>query len=160
MNKKPRKFNEAKVLELREKGVSIPDIAKQEGVAPSTIYRFLEAETEDYQKLERFKSNKLRILQQLQSRKADVQLKILERLPDEEIDKFTNSEKKEFLRVLCTSQAIDHDKERQLTEGRDITKISDKELEKRLLRALFSRPHLVAEVFKAFGAEIPAQIQV
>jgi transposase len=115
MSKNPRKFNEAKVLELREKGVSIPDIAKQEGVAASTIYRFLEAETDDYEKLERFRGNKVRILQQLQSRSAEIRLRILNSLSDEDLGKFTTAEKKELLRVLCTAQAIDHDKEAQLT---------------------------------------------
>lgn len=112
-----RKFNEAKVIELREKGLSIHDIAKQEGVAASTIYRFLDAQTEDFERLERFTGNKVRILQQLQSRSAEIRLRILESLSDDDLDGFTTAEKKELLRVLTTAQAIDHDKETQLTGG-------------------------------------------
>ena len=39
--RKPRKLDRAKVVELAEQGLKTVDIAKHQGVAPSTIFRFL-----------------------------------------------------------------------------------------------------------------------
>jgi hypothetical protein len=55
--RKPYKVKPDQVLQLMDKGVSIPTIAKVQGVAPSAIYRFLERIGKEKQELDNYKNN-------------------------------------------------------------------------------------------------------
>lgn len=77
-HRKPRKLDEKKVLELREQGLPVTDIAAHQGVVPSTIWRFLDKTSAAHQELETFKTNRANVFADLQNKAMKLQHAVIE----------------------------------------------------------------------------------
>lgn len=118
-----RKLDRKKVLELHERGLSNPEIAKHEGVAPSTIWRFLQQTKPEKQALEQFKANRADVLARLQAKSLDAQERIIDTLDDGVLNAMSPSQKSGLLFALNAQHGTSYDKER-LERGESTSNIS------------------------------------
>ena len=58
----PRKLNRAKALHQAARGMSNPEIAKQQGVNKSTVFRFMQRMRPEQQAVEQFKAGRADVL--------------------------------------------------------------------------------------------------
>jgi IS30 family transposase len=110
--RKPRKLDRAKVVELAEQGLKTVDIAKHQGVAPSTIFRFLQHNEPDRHALEVFKKDRGDVFARLSMKSLGVQDKILDTLDDRIITTLKPHEKGSLLHALNIQAGTLYDKER------------------------------------------------
>lgn len=110
--RKARKLNRQKVLELAEQGMSTTDIAQHQGVDRSTVWRFLELANPERQALEHFKQHRGDILARLCGKSLEVQEKILDSLDDGVISALNPHQKSGLLAVLNSQSGTLFDKER------------------------------------------------
>ena len=80
IQRKARKLDRRKAIELHAKGLSTQEIAQHQGVAPSTVWRFLERTKPEQQALERFKSVRADEMANLQGKAVQVQHLALDRM--------------------------------------------------------------------------------
>jgi len=120
--RKARKINRQKVMQLTAQGLSAVDIAKHQDVAPSTITRFLQAYQVDKGALEQYKAGRADILAWLQGRNLKVQTELLERL-DGLPEALTPQQICGLLFALNTQHGTLFDKER-LERGQSTQNIS------------------------------------
>lgn len=123
----PRKLDRQKVQELRAKGLSVVDIAKHQGLAHTTVLRFLQRTEYEKKQLEKFKANRADEFANLQGKAIAVQHKILDTL-DSEIEQgmlstLNANEKARLLDALNNVQGTIYDKER-LERGESTQNIS------------------------------------
>src|SRR5215472_19296463 len=109
--RKARKLDRPKVLELAQQGMSTGDISKHQRVAPSTIFRFLHQTEPERQALEHFKKNRADVLARIQAKSLDVQERIIDSLKDPVIDALTPSQKTGMLTALNVVHGTTFDKE-------------------------------------------------
>jgi|CXWL01.1.fsa_nt_gi IS30 family transposase len=126
--RKARKLDRKKVVELRTKNLSVEEIAKHQGVAPSTVWRFLQRTAPERQALETFKSNRADELANLQGKAMDVQHRVLDciaaDLQDEAIaGALSPSQKTQYLNAAAMVGGISFDKER-LERGESTSNVS------------------------------------
>ena len=107
-----RKLDRAKVLALAEQGLSTPDIAKHQGVAPSTVFRFLQQTMPERQALEAFKNERGDVFARLSAKSLDLQEKIVDTFDDGIIGTLTPSQKSSLLMTLNVQAGTLFDKER------------------------------------------------
>jgi hypothetical protein len=123
----PRKLDRAKVQELHAKGLNTVEIAKHQGVNPSTVWRFLERTKPEVQALERFKSGRADALAALGADALEVQnlaLKALKhRLGDGISSALEPGQITKILQAAAMAHGIGFDKER-LERGESTANIS------------------------------------
>lgn len=107
-----RKLNRAKALQQADRGMSNPEIAKQQGVASSTVFRFMQRIKPERQALEQFKAHRADVLARLQAKSLDAQERILDTLDDGVIVALTPSQKSGLLMALNAQHGTSFDKER------------------------------------------------
>ena len=119
----PRKLDRAKVVELAEQGLKTIDIAKHQGVAPSTVFRFLQQTEPGRHALETFKKDRADAFARLSMKSLDVQDKILETFDDRLIATLQPHQKGSLLHALTIQFGVLYDKER-LERGQSTGNIS------------------------------------
>ncbi len=108
-----RKIDREKVLELRGQGLAVTDIATHQGVAPSTIWRFLDRTKPQQEALERFKTGRADIFAEVQAKSLHVQNRILDSLQaDGVVEALTPHQKGGLLHSVNTVFGTVYDKER------------------------------------------------
>jgi len=110
-----RKLDRAKVAELAEQGMSTADIAQHQGVAPSTVFRFLQQSTPERHALETFKKERGDVFARLAMKSLDLQEQIMDTLDHQVLAALKPSEKNGLMQTLGVSAAILFDKERLQT---------------------------------------------
>jgi Homeodomain-like domain len=120
---KPRKLDQQKVLDLHARGFSAPEIAQQQGVAHSTIWRFLERMRPELGAVDAFKNNRADVLARLQAKSLAAQERILDTLDDGLVSALTPSQKSSLLIALNAQNGTLFDKER-LERGQSVHNIS------------------------------------
>ncbi len=108
-----RKIDREKVLELRGQGLAVTDIATHQGVAPSTIWRFLDRTKAQQEALEQFKTGRADVFAQVQAKSLHVQNRILDSLEiDGVLEALTPHQKSGLLHSVNTVFGTAYDKER------------------------------------------------
>ncbi len=120
--RKARKINRQKVMQLSAQGLSAVDIAKHQEVSPSTITRFLQAYQVDKDALRQYKEGRADILAWLQGRNLKIQTELLSRL-DGLPEALTPQQICGLLFALNTQHGTLFDKER-LERGQSTQNIS------------------------------------
>jgi IS30 family transposase len=145
--RKARKLDRAKVIELAEQGLSTADIAKHQGVAPSTVFRFLQQTEPERLALEAFKQRRADVFDRLSAKSLDAQERIIDTLDDALIGALTPTQKSGLLMTLNVQAGTLFDK-RRLEEGKSTENVgilgklilqSEQELGK---PAKLAKPHL------------------
>jgi len=106
-----RKLNRARALEQASRGLSNPEIARQQGVNKSTVFRFMQREKPQRQAVELFKLRRADILARIQAKSLDVQEQILDTL-DDVVSALTPSQKSGLIMSLNAQHGTAFDKER------------------------------------------------
>ena len=117
------KLNRKVVLALSEKGFSTADIARHQGVAPSTIWRFLQRAAPERLAVKSFKGGSSDTFVRLQMKSLDAQERLLDSLTDEVLAALTPHQKSGLLHSLNAQSGTLHDKER-LETGRSTANVS------------------------------------
>ncbi|MCS6304901.1 MAG: helix-turn-helix domain-containing protein [Nitrospira sp.] len=120
---KARKLNRKQVLDLHARGFSAPEIAQQQGVAHSTVWRFLERMKPEIGAVEIFKQNRADVLARIQAKSLDAQERIIDTLDDGLLAALTPSQKSSMLIALNAQSGTAFDKER-LERGQSTANIS------------------------------------
>lgn len=120
---KPRKINRKKVLDLHARGFSAPEIAQQQGVAHSTVWRFLERMKPEIGAVEEFKKNRADVLARIQAKSLDAQERIIDTLNDGVLSALTASQKSAMIIALNAQSGTAFDKER-LERGQSSSNIA------------------------------------
>jgi IS30 family transposase len=107
-----RRLDRAKALEQANRGLSNPEIAKQQGVAPSTVFRFMQRQGPERHAVKQFRAGRADVLARLQVKSLDAQERILETLNDAVIGALTPSQKTGLLMALNAQHGTLFDKER------------------------------------------------
>ncbi len=105
-----RKLDAGKVLELAQKGVSQTDIAKSQGVAVSSVSRFLDKHGPEARALAEYKDNRMDWLHALSKQGSEILFRLLDSIASEDLEKTSLAERKELVRVLGTLFGIAQDK--------------------------------------------------
>jgi predicted transcriptional regulator len=108
----PRKLDRTKTAELAEQGMSTADIAQHQGVAPSTVFRFLQQTTPERQALERFKKERGDVFARLAGKALNLQERIVDTFDEAVISALKPSEKGNLIHQLGIAAAVHYDKER------------------------------------------------
>ena len=111
------KVDTEKVKKLAEKGVSSKDIAKSQGCTRQYVETVLKRYDVEKQEVDDFRNVQGDLLAHLQMASTEMQIKVLNSMPDSEIKVMTNNEKRALLHTLATTQGIHFDK-LALLEGR------------------------------------------
>jgi transposase len=101
--KESRKIDDDKVIELLEKNVSPKDIAQNQNVALSTIYRFIEKVSPKNKELERFKKNKATYLSDLNAKQHEILNLLYQDIIDtlrEDIKSYSANEKRALIHSI------------------------------------------------------------
>lgn len=120
---KARRLDRKKVLELHAKGLTSHDIARHQGVAPSTVWRFLQQTEPERQALETFKTGRADVLARLGAKSIDVQERILDTMDDGVIKALLPHQKSGLLIALNAQHGTSYDKER-LERGQSTQNVS------------------------------------
>jgi transposase-like protein len=107
-----RKLDRAKAVELAEQGMSTADIAQHQGVAPSTVFRFLQQTKPERHALEVFKKERGDVFARLSANSLELQDKIVDTFSDGIIAALTPSQKSGLLMTLNVQAGTLYDKER------------------------------------------------
>lgn len=121
--RKARKLDRKKVLDLHTRGLSSTEIARYQGVAASTVWRFLQQTEPERMALEAFKSGRADVLARLQAKSLDVQERIIDGLDDAVLGALTPSQKSGLLMALNAQSGTVYDKER-LERGQSTVNVS------------------------------------
>ena len=119
--RKPRKLNPDKVLELAHKGMKTADIAKHQGVNPTTVWRFLEKNTNIYNDLKIFKDHAgdVHLYDRFKTRVQRMRiLEAMEQADDSEFTALDLKQKSAIIKELKVAEGIMEDKEMDAREGR------------------------------------------
>ena len=120
---KARKLDRQKALDLHTRGISATEIAKHQGVAHSTVWRFLQRMQPEIAGVEAFKKNRADVLARIQAKSLDAQERIIDTLEDAVIGAMTAGQKNGALIALNNVQGTIFDKER-LERGESTQNIS------------------------------------
>jgi len=110
-----RRLDRKKAVELADRGMTNPEIAKIQGVASSTVYRFLSQSKPERQALELFKKERGDVFARLAAKSLDLQERIMDTLDHQVLAALKPSEKGSLIHTLGVSAAILFDKERLQT---------------------------------------------
>lgn len=120
---KPRKIDRKKVMDLHARGFSAPEIARQQGVAHSTVWRFLERMKPELGAVEEFKKTRADVLARIQAKSWDAQERIIDTLNDDVVSALTPSQKSSMIIALNVQSGTAFDKER-MERGQSVANIS------------------------------------
>lgn len=120
---KARKIDQEKAIELHARGLTGTEIAKIQGVVPSTIQRFLASVSRETVHIEAFKSGRADILASLQAKSLDLQQRIVDSMTDGDLAALTPSQKGGMLTSLNIMHGTLYDKER-LERGQSTANVS------------------------------------
>lgn len=118
-----RKLDRAKVVALAEQGMSTADIAQHQGVAPSTVFRFLQQTKPERQALEVFKKERGDVFARLAAKSLDLQERVLDTYDNRLIAALKPHEKGSLLHALNIQAGTLYDKER-LERGKSTENVS------------------------------------
>ena len=112
-----RKLNRRKAQELAEQGTSTTDIAQHQGVARTTVWRFLQQLKPHQHQLDQFKEHRADCLAQIQGKALNVQELVLDQMTNDlQAVGFTNAltptAKTKFLHAAVLAGGVAYDKER------------------------------------------------
>ncbi len=107
-----RKIDREKVMELHRQGLKVADIATHQGVAPSTVWRFLSSTSEEQQALKDYVSGRAQVFQRLQAKSLDLQHRVLDTFDDGILKAMTTHQKTGLVSVLSAQTGTLYDKER------------------------------------------------
>jgi len=107
-----RKLDRDKALELAKQGMSTADIAQHQGVAPSTVFRFLQQTQPERQALEVFKKKRGDVFARLAAKSLNVQEAIVDSLDESVVSALKPHEKGSLLHALNIQAGTLFDKER------------------------------------------------
>ena len=108
----PRKLDRAKTVELAQQGMSTADIAQHQGVAPSTVFRFLQQTKPERHALERFKKDRGDVFARLAMKSLDLQERLLDTYDNCIIAALKPHEKGSLIHALNIQAGTLYDKER------------------------------------------------
>lgn len=109
---KSRKLDRQKVLDMHARGFSAPEIAHQQGVNHSTVWRFLERMKPELGAVEVFKKGRADVLARIQVKSLDAQERIIDTMNDVFVAALTPSQKSGMLIALNAQHGTLFDKER------------------------------------------------
>ena len=118
-----RKLNRAKALQQAARGMSNPEIAKQQGVNKSTVFRFMQRMRPEQQAVDQFKAGRADVLARLQAKSLDATDRILDTLDDAVIGALTSTQKASLLMALNAQHGTCFDKER-MERGQSVANVS------------------------------------
>ncbi len=112
-----RKLDREKVQDLAARGLSTADIAKQQGVATTSVWRFLRQLKPQQQQLDQFLNRRADCLAQIQGIALDVQERVLERMrenleDDGKASALSPTSIAKFLQAAVVAGGVSFDKER------------------------------------------------
>ena len=107
-----RKLDRKKGKALYEAGTPIPVIAKAQGVASTTVWRFLASTDAERQAVKQYVSNRAEAFQTLQAKGLDLQNRIIDSFSNGLLDALKPHEKTNLLQSLNTVIGTIYDKER------------------------------------------------
>ena len=110
--RKARKLDREKVLELHRQGLKIADIAQHQAVAESTVWRFLDRTEPHRVALEEFKRGRGNEFAALQAKSMALQHKILDTFDEGILKAMTTHQKTGLVSVLSAQTGTMYDKER------------------------------------------------
>lgn len=109
---KSRKLDRQKVLDLHARGFTAPEIAHQQGVNHSTVWRFLERMKPEIGAVEVFKKGRADVLARIQAKSLDAQERIIDTMNDVFVSALTPGQKSGMLIALNAQHGTLFDKER------------------------------------------------
>ncbi len=120
-----RKLDREKVQDLAARGLSTADIAKHQGVATTSVWRFLRQLKPQQQQLDQFLNRRADCLAQIHGQALDVQERVLERMREDLEDEgkasaLSPTVKAKFLQAAVVAGGVSYDKER-LERGQSTT---------------------------------------
>lgn len=118
-----RKLDRVKAVELAEQGLSTADIAQHQGVAPSTVFRFLQQTKPERQALEVFKKERGDVFARLAAKSLDLQERVLDTYDERVVAALKPHEKGSLLHALNIQAGTLYDKER-LERGQSTENLS------------------------------------
>lgn len=121
--RKARKLDRAKVVELAEQGLKTIDIAKHQGVAPSTVFRFLQQTEPTRQALDIFKKNRGDAFARLAAKSLDLQDRLVDTFDEPVVTALKTHEKCSLLHALNIQAGTLYDKER-LERGQSTSNVA------------------------------------
>ena len=107
-----RKINRAKVMDLADQGMSTADIAQHQGVAPSTVFRFLQRTKPEREALEVFKKERGDVFANLAAKSLALQERIVDTFDESVVKTLKPHEKGSLLHALNIQAGTLYDKER------------------------------------------------
>lgn len=120
---KSLKLDDEKVLAMAKAGVSIQDIAQHQGVADTTVWRFLKAHQGELQAIDIYKAHRADLYAGVQLKALDVQERILSTLTDGVLLAAKPTEKAMILNAVNNVFGTIFDKER-LERGQSTANVS------------------------------------
>ncbi len=118
-----RKLDRQAALDQRSRGLSTPEIATLQGVAPSTVRRFMDRMKPELAAVEEFKNGRADVLARIQGKSLDLQERIIDSMDDRVLDALTPHQKSGLLISTNTIFGTTYDKER-LEKGKSTNNVS------------------------------------
>ena len=118
-----RKLDRTKAVELAEQGLSTADIAQHQGVAPSTVFRFLQQTKSERYALKVFKKERGDVFARLAAKSLNLQEAIVDSLDESVVSALKPHEKGSLLHALNIQAETLYDKER-LERGQSTENLS------------------------------------
>ena len=145
-----RKLDRKQALALAARGLSSGEIAKMQGVARTTVWRFLDRLRPEKQAVSDFKANRADVFARLQARELDLKERILDNLGEDAVfDALSAHQKTSLYHTLTISSGTSYDKER-LERGESTQNIG---LLTRLLDEAHETLHQEDKKSKAVGGD-------
>ena len=102
-----RKLDRKKAKALYEAGTPIPVIAKAQGVASTTVWRFLASTDAERQAVKQYVSNRAEAFQTLQAKGLDLQNRIIDSFSNGLLDALKPHEKTNLLHLVLLQHVHD-----------------------------------------------------
>lgn len=112
LERSARKLNRKAALEQKARGLSNPEIASLQGVAVSTVRRFMERMKPEEAAITEFKQGRADVLARIQAKSLELQERIIDSLGDGVVDALAPHQKSALLHSLNTVAGTLYDKER------------------------------------------------
>lgn len=111
-NRKHVKLDPDKVKELHKQGLGLTDIAKHQGVNPSTVWRFLEKIKPENKALQDYKDNRADILAYIQGKGINIINMVLDTFDQDTISAMSGQQKNGLLMAANAIVGTRHQEER------------------------------------------------
>ncbi|QOJ33909.1 MAG: helix-turn-helix domain-containing protein [Nitrospira sp.] len=118
-----RKLDRDAALAMAKGGMRSPEIADRLGVAPSTVFRFLQSTDEENRAVQQYKSCRADVFAKIQGQALDLQQRIIQSFTDGVLSSLAPHQKTGLLHTLNTVTGTLYDKER-LERGQSTTNLA------------------------------------